>query len=122
MEEGRPWKFGFIANTGVYQLAPEDSSVWDNPSTQLDQQADLIRDTLPQDIVFALTRADIISSSQPGGGGGGWETAAIFAPDGSALDDTVIYFGKPGASPLRAKLRALTGIVNIETYVLEGQP
>src|SRR4051794_31773914 len=38
MEEGRPWKFAFIVNTGVYQLAPEDSSEWDNPSQEPDER------------------------------------------------------------------------------------
>src|SRR5258708_4925858 len=51
MEDGRTWKFGFIPNTGVYQIAPEDSDVWNNPSTDPDEQAELIRDTLPQDII-----------------------------------------------------------------------
>ena len=115
MEEGRPWRFAFIANTGIYQLAPEDSNDWDTQAHEPDERLDLIRDSLPTDIVFALSRDEIFGSEQAGGQGSGWETAAIFMPDGAARDDTVIYFGKPGVAPLRAKLRALTGTASIET-------
>src|SRR5471030_1390268 len=51
MEEGRPWRFGFIPNSGIYQLAPEDSTDWDVPSQDLDERPDLIRDSLPKEIV-----------------------------------------------------------------------
>jgi prepilin-type N-terminal cleavage/methylation domain-containing protein len=122
MEDGRRWKFGFIANTGVYQIAPEDSSVWDTPSNDPDETDDLIRNSLPQDIIFALTREAIMGSDSAGGGGGNWETAAIFAADGTAVDDTVVYFGKPGISPQRASIRALTGTVSIETFDPTGGP
>jgi prepilin-type N-terminal cleavage/methylation domain-containing protein len=117
MDDGRRWKVGFIANTGVYQIAPEDSSEWDTASRDPNEDADLIRDSLPQDVVFAFTREAIMGGDQAGGAGGNWETAAIFLPDGSAVDDTIVYFGKPGISPQRAKLRALTGTVSIETFV-----
>ena len=117
MEEGRPWKFAFIANTGVYQLAPEDSKEWDSPSQEPDEQIDLIRDSLPKEIVFALSREEILNADQGGSPGSGWATAAIFVADGSAMEDTVIYFGKPGMVPMRAKLRALTGTATIETQI-----
>ena len=117
MEEGRPWKFGFMASTGVYQLAPEDSNEWDNASQDPDERSDLIRDSLPKEIVFALSKEDIFNSDQAGGSGGSWITAAVFTPDGAARDDTVIYFGKPGLVPMRAKLRALTGTASTESAI-----
>jgi len=116
MDEGRPWRFGFIAGSSIYQLAPDESSEWDNPGSEPDERADLVRDKLPQDIIFAFTREEIMGTDQAGSGSGSWNTAAVFLPDGSAVDDTTVYFGKAGSSPLRAKLRALTGIVNIESY------
>src|SRR5438067_1992172 len=79
MDEGRPWKFGFIAGTGYYQLAPEDSSEWDNQSQEPDASAEVIRDQLPKDIIFALSHEAIFNSAG-GGGGGGWETGAVFLP------------------------------------------
>src|SRR6266851_5504957 len=116
MSEGRPWRLGFIANTGVYQLAPEDSSEWQNTSTDAVETADVIRDELPKDIIFALAKADSMNATANTTPGSGWETMAVYMPDGSARDDSTTYFGKPGVWPLRAKLRGLTGAVAIETY------
>jgi type II secretory pathway pseudopilin PulG len=120
MSEGRPWKFGFIANTGVYQLAPEDSSEWDNASQELVEKADVIRDELPKDIVFSLNQEDILNSQQALPPGPGWETIAIYLPEGYARDDTTVYFGKPGGGPNRAVLRGLTGSVSMETFQLRA--
>jgi type II secretory pathway pseudopilin PulG len=120
MQEGRPWKLGFIANTGVYQLAPEDSSEWDNPSQELVEKADVTRDELPKDIVFSLNQEDILNSQQALPPGPGWETIAIYLPDGSARDDATVYFGKPGMGPNRAVLRGLTGSVSMETFNLKA--
>jgi hypothetical protein len=117
MDEGRPWRFGFVTGAGVYQLAPDDSNEWNNVATDPDRRSDLIRDTLPPDIIFGLTKDEIMGSDGSGAGGGGnWSTAAVFLPDGSAEDDTIVYFGKGGVAPLRAKVRALTGIVNLEQW------
>ena len=120
MSEGRPWRLGFIANTGMYQLAPEDSSEWDNPSQELVQQRDVIRDELPKDIVFSLNQGDILNSQQALPAGPGWETIAIYLPDGSARDDATVYFGKPGMGPNRAVVRGLTGSVSMETFNLKS--
>jgi prepilin-type N-terminal cleavage/methylation domain-containing protein len=117
MEDGRPWRFGFMTHSGIYQIAPEDADCWTDPTMEPDERADLIRDTLPKDVVFALTHQDIFDSDSPGGAGGGnWELGAVFMPDGTARDDAIIYFGKPGRGPMRANLRGLTGNVNIETF------
>src|SRR4051794_19906579 len=51
LESGRPWKLGFLANTGVFQLAPEDSSAWESTDKDAVMQEDLVRDELPQDII-----------------------------------------------------------------------
>jgi len=120
MAEGRPWRLAFIANTGVYQLAPEDSSEWDSASQELVAKPDGIRDELPKDIVFSLNQDDILSSQQALPAGPGWETIAIYLPDGSARDDATVYFGKPGMGPNRAVLRGLTGSVSMETFNLKA--
>jgi prepilin-type N-terminal cleavage/methylation domain-containing protein len=115
MEEGRPWKLAFIAGTGSYQYAPEDSTEWNNTATDAVEKIDVVRDELPKDIVFAVNRDDIVSSQGGSSPGSGWETIAVYQSDGSARDDTTSYFGKAGQAPMRAKLRALTGAVTIET-------
>jgi len=122
MEEGRTWKFAFIANTGIYQLAPEDSPEWETPSQELDERPDLIRDSLPPGVVFGLSHEDIFNNDTAGQAGAGWEIAAVFTPDGAAVDDALFYFGKPGQAPMRARLRGLTGSVSIETFKAGGTP
>jgi len=117
MDQGLPWKLGFIAKTGVFQLAPEGSSVWNGTDQTPTEEADLIRDELPKDIVFALNAGDISSATEPGAGGSKWEVIATYLPDGSARDDSMVYFGKPGIVPLRARVRALTGAVAVEVPV-----
>jgi prepilin-type N-terminal cleavage/methylation domain-containing protein len=116
MQDGRPWRFSVLPGSGSYQLAPDDSSEWDQAVTEPDDRPDLFRDSLPQDIIFALTREDIFNSDSASPPSGGWQTVAVFTADGAALDDATIYFGKPGISPLRATVRGLTGTVSIESY------
>lgn len=114
MEEGRPWKLGFIAGTGVFQLAPESSSAWDGANQDPVRQVDLIRDELPKDVIFALSAGDISGNIPPSSAGNSWETIAVYLPDGSARSDSTTYFGHQGIMPLRMVLRGLTGAVAIE--------
>lgn len=115
MDDGRAWKIGFRPGTGAYQLAPEDSQEWENLATGEAEAADYLRGELPKEILFALTHEEIISG-QASQGSGNWETIAVFLPNGSARDDTTVYFGKGGIAPMRAVLRGLTGSVAIEQF------
>ena len=114
MEDGRPWKLGFIANSGVFQLAPEGSGVWGGADKDPVMQDDLIRDELPKDIIFALNAGDISGNVPSSSSTYTWETIGVYLPDGSARDDATIYFGHQGIAPLRMVLRGLTGAVAIE--------
>jgi prepilin-type N-terminal cleavage/methylation domain-containing protein len=121
LAQGRPWRVGFIANTGVYQLAPDDASDWDNPIQEPAEQVDLIRDVLPKEIVFALNDSDIAGGKESGPAGSKWETAAVYLGDGSARDDTTVYFGKPSIVPMRIRVRSLTGAVVVEAPTQQMQ-
>ena len=116
MFEGRAWRFGFIANTGVDQMAPDESSEWDSPNQDLTETPDVVRDQLPTGIVLSLNQGDIMGSEQAGSPGSAWETIAVYNPDGTALDDVVAYFGRPGFGPDRVRVRAVTGNVGIENF------
>jgi type II secretory pathway pseudopilin PulG len=118
MSEGRPWRLAFIPNTGTYQLAPEESSEWENPVQDEANQPDLIRGALPKGIVFSLNQEDIMNNPDRLPGGGNWETIAIYEPQGNTRDDTTVYFGKPGLGPNRVKVRSLTGAVSMEIFNL----
>jgi prepilin-type N-terminal cleavage/methylation domain-containing protein len=122
MEEGRPWRVGYLANTGTVQIAPEESSEWENAATGEIEKIDLIRQELPKDIIIALTQDDIASRQDAGAPGSGWETIAVFLPFGNARDDGITYFGQAGYMPMRIVLRGLTGNVSIEMYDSSSQP
>jgi len=116
LEDGRPWKLACITNTGWYQLAPEDSTDWGNSDQFADERMDLMRDQLPTEIVFSMSHEGIMNSTEAGSPGSGWETIVVFMPDGSARDDSVVYFGRPGVGPMRVRIRGLTGAVSLETF------
>ena len=114
MDEGRAWKLAYVANTGVLQLAPEDSDAWTQTYQDEVELPDLIRELLPHDIYFAASAEAILGQQQAGSPGSAWETIAVFMPAGNAQDDTVTYFGNMGFWPMRITVRALTGAVAVE--------
>jgi type II secretory pathway pseudopilin PulG len=113
MEEGRPWKLAYLPGTGVYQLAPEDSTEWEQTQQDPVEKLDLIRDQLPKDILFAATAEEIQGGQAAGGGGGAWETIAVYLPAGNAQDDMQVFFGQNGVWPTQVQVRALTGGIAI---------
>ena len=117
MEEGRPWRLSYLANTGYFQLAPEESMEWDTVQQTTTTLAEVVRDKLPQDILFVASPDDLVGKREAGTVGNMWETIVIYLPNGSARDDTTTYFGKVGVTPARARLRALTGSITIETPI-----
>jgi prepilin-type N-terminal cleavage/methylation domain-containing protein len=123
LDEGRSWRLGFLPGTGSFQLAPDDSQEWETVTAGLIRQPDLIRDELPKDIIFGLNQGDVLSAAGAGAPGSKWETIAVYKWDGSANDDSTIYFGKGGLVPMRVNVRSLTGAVSIEVPMnVKDQP
>ncbi len=115
MESGRPWRVACIPNTPVFQIAPDDSTVWEQMERTPKHEAELKRDELPKDIVFAINPGDIAGSPQPGTPGTEWHTLAVYQFDGSAREDSITYFGKMSLMPMGAELRGLTGSVTMKS-------
>lgn len=116
LEQGRPFRVAVVYGTGKFQVGPDDdASCWnsvidDDPL----EDGEILRGTLPHDVVFCHSEDEMIGKGAKGPeGGGGWETAAVYLPDGSAREDADIYFGKVGLRPLRIQLRGLTGTVHV---------
>jgi len=124
MDSGKPWRLACIPNTGVFQLAPDDSADWENMEQYAIEKADLIRDSLAKDIVFGASAGDVRGSSTGGTPGSAWQTIAVYQYDGSAREDSTVYFGKAGTPPMAAELRGLTGSVTMRsaTEVMAMQP
>jgi len=125
MEQGTPFRFGFIPGTGRYQIAADDSPLWQNAGSQgttIDAK-DHVAGELPQDVIFTTDVGALANSGGGSGGGGGWHMGGVFLPDGMArggfnpdgttIDDVTFYFGMPGRAPQGVRVRGLTGTVRL---------
>jgi len=117
MEQGRPWRIGYLPKSGVIQLAPDDAPDWNNEEKDPVKKANLMRDHLPKDVVFTTNENAPSSLQGAGSGGSKWETLGVYLADGSARDDATVYFGPPGLAPMRVRVRGLTGSVSVDTLV-----
>ena len=113
MAHGKPFRVGFVANAGHFQVAPDDDPAWDAVDPTPIDEDELIRGELPENVVFCLTESDLVGQAGPPTAGGGWETAAVFLPDGSAEEDVTFFYGKAGYQPTGVRVRGLTGAVTV---------
>lgn len=114
MDDGEPWMLAYMPGTGMYQLAPEESTEWSRPQNDVYTDEKVVRDNLPEGIIFGATEEAIASKGSGGGGGAGtWVTIAVYLPAGNAREDTKTYFGTSGFTPLMVSVRALTGVVDV---------
>src|SRR5438270_551029 len=81
MDEGRPWRLAYLPGTGFYQYAPEDAD-WSQVQTYPDLKVDLVRDSLPEGIIFGATQQEILNGG--GAAGSKWITIAVYLPAGNA--------------------------------------
>lgn len=124
LEQGRPFRVAVVFGTGKFQVGPDDDATcWNTVSEDPLEDGEILRGTLPKDVVFCHSEDDLIGKGTKGPeGSGGWETAAVYLPDGSAREDADIYFGKMGQRPLRIQLRGLTGTVHVTDPNRPGGP
>ncbi len=126
MEHGTAYRFGFVPGTGKFQIAADDSPMWDSVQSSGHVEADdLIRGELPEDVVFG-TKPGSVSA----GGGGSWQLGGVFLPtgeahgpmnpDGTTADDVTFYFGTPGYAPQGVILHGLTGTVRVFDPTTDG--
>jgi prepilin-type N-terminal cleavage/methylation domain-containing protein len=116
IDEGRPYCFWVIPNTGKFKIEPY------NPDTQSNTPGDpmaasgsadspdgyCIEDRLPAGIRFGTADTPVnIDGDEPDGGT--YVPVAIFQFDGTAQDDVEITFGGKGTGTIKLQLRALTG-------------
>jgi type II secretory pathway pseudopilin PulG len=123
LAEGRAYRFGFVNNTGRFQVAPEEAPCWDTVEQGEAEEEELLRGELPRDILFCLEDSALANVNAPPAAGGSWETGAVYLPDGSAREDVLFTFGKLGLRPQQLQLRGLTGAVNlVDQNSTEGRP
>jgi prepilin-type N-terminal cleavage/methylation domain-containing protein len=119
MEEGKPYRFGFVPGTGKFQIAADDSDEWHTvqDSAAIDGR-DHVRGSLPEDVVFGTDPGTLSES-----GTGSWHVGGVFLPtgeargeinpDGTNQDDVTFYFGRPGTPPRGVRMHGLTGTVRV---------
>jgi Tfp pilus assembly protein FimT len=116
MEEGRPYRFWWQANTGQYRLAPDDVEHWpDMPGVGTSgggyPAGLLVENVLPEGVVF-----------QSGDGGGLEQDSIVFQPDGTARlltedglerPETLVLLTDRRGYAYALQLRAMTGVVTV---------
>jgi hypothetical protein len=124
LETGKPWRVACIPGTGFIQVAPEDSTSWEQVEQSVVLKPDQIRDQLPKDVYFGATPGEVQNASETPSPGSAWQTIAVYGYDGTAREDSIIYFGKYGTPPMAMELRALTGSVTMRSFreVMAMQP
>lgn len=123
MQEGRPYKFSIMDQTGKFKIEPEDS----NAPSDTDDSPLILEGELPQDVLFSKsaggTGASGAGASGMPPGSSDYETLAVYLADGTARDDVQVMFGKAGDRLIGLKLRALTGAVTmIDQQPQDKQP
>jgi Tfp pilus assembly protein FimT len=114
MEQGKAFRFAFVAGTGKFQVAADGDDSWNTvQDTGPIETDDMVRGELPEEIVFGSDKTPFGSGGSGPAQGATWETGVIFQPDGSARDDVTFYFGKADASPMGIRVRGLTGAVRL---------
>jgi type II secretory pathway pseudopilin PulG len=126
MEQGKAFRFGYMPGTGMYQIAPDDSPLWQSSGPQQGAEPidkdDQLTGELPQDVKFSHEPGAFSNSGGPGTGNG-WQVGGIFLPDGTArggmnpdgttIDDVTFYYGMAGRGPHGVRVRGLTGTVRL---------
>jgi prepilin-type N-terminal cleavage/methylation domain-containing protein len=121
IEEGRPYRFSIIPDTGYYRLAPDDSSWWSGNGG--DQEGTLIEESLPAGVVFRLgdssgpacaDGAHNFTDPPPSTAGPeAYSYPIVFNPDGTTSQDAEIAFAMKGSAGVTLTLRRWTGAVTV---------
>jgi hypothetical protein len=124
IEEGRPYRFAVVPETGRYRVAPDGSDYWSGGGGGGDRGFQL-EESLPSGVRFSVTGGapldpvDLPDTGSRGGNGpvssDSWSQPIIFLPDGTAREDAEIRFQVRGARTTSLCLRGLTGIVTVKS-------
>jgi prepilin-type N-terminal cleavage/methylation domain-containing protein len=128
IEEGRPYRFAVMQDTGRFRVAPDQEEFWGGGSSSSDSVALILEESLPKGVRFnsagdsaAAGSADSgNSSSASAPSAGSYSNPIVFLPDGTARENAEILFEVRGARSMKLTLRALTGVASIQTAAREG--
>ena len=124
IEEGRPYRFAVVPDTGHYRVAPDQPDYWSGspPASDPNGRALVLEKSLPRGVHFATGGA-----AGPDSGGDyradeppaavapdAYVNPVVFLPDGTAREDAEVIFQIRGARPTAIRLRGLTGVVTVK--------
>lgn len=121
MNQGRAYRFRVMVNTSKFLIEPDEGE--ENVGNPNDPVFNF-EGELPEQVVFLKGDADLVGQTSVPAGGSAWETVVVYLPDGTAREDTSVFFGLPGLRAAGLQVRALTGAVRVlePSTKTEGQP
>jgi Tfp pilus assembly protein FimT len=118
IDEGRPYRFAVVPNTGNYRVAPHGQDFWSDGPPASTASSDLsslvLSAALPKGLRFseadgAATGPSSLPPEQVPIEA--WSTKVIFLPTGRAKSSVDVAFASSGKRELHLHLRGLTGAV-----------
>lgn len=134
VNEGRPYRFAVLPGTGNFRLAPDSPEFWSGSTDLMVAEGPenpplILEDALPRGVRFSTAEAALQGGQattsdtvQPVGtiDPNLWEPILQFLPDATTREDLEIWLTAPGSRPLILRQRALTGVVTVRQYGVEG--
>ena len=120
MHQGRAYRFRVKVHGSEFLIEPEEGEEnIGNP----EEKVYTFQGELPEQVVFLKGASDLVHQAAAPASAGNWETVLIYLPDGTAREDTTVYFGLPKLRAGGLEVRALTGAVSVvEPLRQEEQP
>jgi Tfp pilus assembly protein FimT len=128
IEEGRPYRFSIVPDTGHYRIAPDSPEYWGGGGSPQGECL-VLEESLPGGVRFQVADAgnsgadtsDVPwidpdqKSAQASPAPSAYSHPVVFLPDGTAREDVAIAFVVKGARRTTLQLRGLTGSTSLHT-------
>jgi len=124
IDEGRPYRFAVIPDSGYFRVAPDDASYWGGSGGQDSHAGMVLEESLPAGVHFNINgntsvapdRGDSLAEPGPAPVGASAYTFAItFQADGTVDQDAEVIFQMQNAASVCLCLRSMTGAVTLKT-------
>jgi prepilin-type N-terminal cleavage/methylation domain-containing protein len=125
IEDSVPYRFSVVVGTTHWRVAPDRAEFWSGNVPEMSASGQnpplVLEDTLPKGVLFTTEGNEQVAPKGSKDDDGGevepsaYTTVAVFLPDGTARDDTVITLGTDGTKRVTLRLRSLTGTVKTLT-------
>jgi len=125
IEDSVPYRFSVVIGSTHWRVAPDRAEFWSGNTPDMSSFGDnpplVLEDNLPRGVLFGPEGDEPVTPMANKDDANGdvdpsvYKTLAVFLPDGTARDDTVIGFKTDGVKRVTLRLRSLTGTVKTLT-------